>query len=151
MPDWKTARRRLGWWQHGLAKERDGACSGGDGCCPALPWPLLSDSTSYASATSLNFLSANSLLSGFLSGCHCSAFRRYLHEVGSEGKVKGQTSHFSPQSRVTHFPTGHRCPFPTHIPVPPVAGAASAAGFPWSPPLSPLPPAPGPLASAMLP
>lgn len=44
---------------------------------------LLSDSTSYASATSLNFFSANSLLSGFLSGCHCRAFRRYLQEVGS--------------------------------------------------------------------
>lgn len=40
---------------------------------------LLSDSTSYASAISLNLCSAYSLLSGFLSGCHFSAAFLYLH------------------------------------------------------------------------
>lgn len=77
------------------------------------PWPLLSDSTSYASATSLNFLSANSLLSGFLSGCHCRAFFRYLQEVVSEGvgqRTKASTSHhgtarpISPISPPRSFP-----------------------------------------------
>lgn len=47
-----------------------GGGEGGVGAALPCPQPLLSDSTSYASATSLNFLSANSLLSGFLSGCH---------------------------------------------------------------------------------
>ena len=37
-----------------------------------------SDNTSYASATCLNFLSASSLFSGFLSGCHFSASFLYL-------------------------------------------------------------------------
>lgn len=45
----------------------------------------------------MNFLSANSLFSGFLSGCHCRAFRRYLQEG-----VK--CWHFPPGNRMTHFP-----------------------------------------------
>lgn len=40
---------------------------------------LLSESTSYASAISLNLCSAYSLLSGFLSGCHFNAAFLYLH------------------------------------------------------------------------
>lgn len=47
-----------------------------------------SDNTSYASATCLNFLSASSLFSGFLSGCHFSASFRYL-----KNKLKVLTDH----------------------------------------------------------
>lgn len=46
---------------------------------------LLSDSTSYASAISLNLCSAYSLLSGFLSGCHFSAAFLYLHRQAAMG------------------------------------------------------------------
>ena len=47
-----------------------------------------SERTSYASAMSLNTLSASSTLSGFLSGCHLRAILRYLE------REKGWNNHF---------------------------------------------------------
>lgn len=81
---------------------------------------LLSDSTSYASAISLNLCSAYSLLSGFLSGCHFSAAFLYLHRGAVMGTQQPLGPHLSmhpsehapaslwagaPQARFTQHPT----------------------------------------------
>lgn len=50
-------------------------------------WYKPSDRTSYASDSSLNFFSASSLFSGFLSGCHLRASLLYLNE--ERGKDDG--------------------------------------------------------------
>lgn len=104
------------------------------------PWPLLSDSTSYASATSLNFLSANSLLSGFLSGCHCRAFFRYLQEVVSEGWVRGQKQALPTMEQNGPFrPLVRHRPFPTQIVSTPAARGRLCCHVLRSPSLSPSP------------